>query len=242
MSLTLLQLKTAALFAMGRTTATLPAGIDLVGLINRAGRALHTERAWDCRKVGPVSLVAVAAQEYITLPADYLEPITLRGVGGAENAQLVTAAEITRMREANPSTGWGGTWYVALDSFATAAGATSQPAPQALIYPTPDTNGQPTLSLYYLTRWRTLTADTDVANLTDQFDKALLYAVRAEAKREQNDEHPPELDWYAVEIDRLSRLEDRAGVAVMQVRGGAGEFRNRMGGQSGGDGGHFVFS
>lgn len=199
---------------------------DLWADLNEAGREVFTQIPWNMRRAAPTTLVAVASQEFIALPSDWaqLDSVNPQNAG-SWSVQLVTIADIMRMRS-TPGTFDAGTTFIAFGAWVTQAAVNASPTQRCEIYPTPTTNGSPTLNVTYLRRWRELSSGsgTDLPNIPNEFEAALVAKFTAIAwRREYGEAHPDEA-LYLAEIERLKAEEAGQQVFVGRIRGGADRF------------------
>lgn len=200
----------------------------LLDTYNRAGRALFTAHPWSWREVGPVELPAVANQDYIDLPLDFggVRTCTLPGPSTL-GVVMTTVSEIMNLRASLDTVGgFGARIWVAFPQWKRPANHTSQVTPRALIYPTPLTDGSPTLSVIYDCRWPEFTSTQldQQPPLPDDFEQALIYIARGYACQIEDGRPTSDLDAYAAELNRLIAEDGGRQASTGRMRGGADRF------------------
>lgn len=208
--------------ALGKTVQ---ARHRLIESLNNAGVRLFNEHSWNWRLRGPVQVAVVAGQPWIDLPADFGHHTAIyvdntNPSVGFRKVVVTSIEHLTSLREQSVGRDLGD-MFVAPGLWSAAGEA----APRWLVWPTPAVSGQPTISLIYRARWRTLTEGdpNGVPNIPEVAERALMLAARAEAQlvEFQDPQSADELA-YREEIDRLKAEDGRELAAVgLPIRGGA---------------------
>lgn len=138
-----------------------PSEIPAIAIINEAGEELVNARRWNwlVRPETPLSLTA--SQNYISLPADFGEVISLE-MADTLNGQMiaVTPKEIMAWRS-TPVPAAPTTFYWTIEYQGTsAAGA---PVPRIALHTDPTTSQANAIRLIYRAGWTPLSADGDAA-------------------------------------------------------------------------------
>lgn len=207
---------------IGKTPA---AGHSLWDDLNAAGEELYTHHDWSWRVTGPAALVARAGQEHLKLPHDWgnLMEAWIPDIGVFNLLNNITLHEYARIKSTE-SVGYAlGTLHVYWPAYESIS-AEDPPEPRALIFPTPTTDGIPTVQVVYKRVWREIDEDDDAArpNVPQRWMNVLADLAVAIAWRREMDSLAPEEGKAAEAIARLvledSRTPGRTGI----MTGGAG--------------------
>lgn len=196
---TLAQLTALASHALGGTP---DARVDLTNLVNMACRRVVHAHSWSWRHVNTTVSGSIGSN-VVTLPADFDSvagkvhptnagvPVLVTTPGDILERQGRSMSDVSAIR-----VGFG---------VHSATGT-----PQMLIDPVPTVNGQPVLRMVYLRRWVNLPASPSsaVPNIPDQWEWALVLAIRGLAKQLEDD-NPNELLLADAELARLKEEDSR---------------------------------
>lgn len=197
----------------------------LIESLNNAGARLFNEHSWNWRTRGPVQVPVVAGQPWIDLPADFGHHTSIyvdntNPSVGFRKVIVTSIEHLTELREQSVGRDLGD-MFVAPGLWS----ATGEATPRWLVWPTPAVSGQPTLSIIYRAKWRTLTeGDPEaVPNIPEIAERALKFAARAEAQLvEFQDPQSADEIAYQEEIGRLKAEDGRERAAIgLPIRGGA---------------------
>lgn len=213
-----------ALQRIGRTEATLSAGHNIWDDLNAAGSQLFTAHDWPWRFSGPIALPVTAGQDFLLLPADFanLMEAWIPDVGIFNVLRSVSLSQYAQLRSLDAFGITAYALYIHWPAWEQGA-AEDPPERRALLYPTPVTDGDPTIQLTYKRRWRRITRDDDKArpNVPQEWMLALAYQTTAVAHQREHDTVAVETELYQAEVQRLitevSRTPGRYGL----VEGGA---------------------
>lgn len=212
------------LHAVGRTLATVDSRLKPYAIFNRAGNAVFTRHRWSWRSQ-TTTLTAVANQGYIPLPYDFAAMTAVSMTNGANQVQVCSRARIMELLQSSVLySGSGGVWYVAFDGYDRQVNAELLPQPRMDIYPTPTSDGTPTLTLEYQRQWRRMVASdpNGIPNLPDHLEWALVLKFRAMLKALHFEDPGAEEALYEAEVQRLIQ-EDVPQMSYGRMRGGADE-------------------
>ncbi len=202
-----------------------PASIDLWEILNSAGRAMFGEHSWSWRVAGPLKIAATGGTNTIALPEDFGELVGVQAQISPYMINVTTVADINRATAIVTSSPYAA--MIAFDSWTIPTSPTQRPQPQALLWPIPTETGKPTLVISYMRRWRDMvsTDPNAVPNIPAEWDMALIYRARAEAKALVNDDAgSSDMAMYQKEIERLKLLDGAKQVNYGKLRGGASRF------------------
>lgn len=211
-------------FAVGKTTSTMDSRIDLWAIANQAGRALYSRFGWTWRSHGPVALAGVSGQDYIALPADFARALKVTAASGLTPVETVTPDRIMEYRQDLLAVSGVGVVYVSFIAWSSQVNGVAGPAPRMDLYPTPASDGEPSLLLRYERKWKELSENDPDAhpNIPDEAELALVYKGMAIVKTLLEDNPGPMEQSYEAEVSRLI-LEDTGRQPMFgPIRGGAG--------------------
>ena len=220
--------------AIGKTPDTVDSRHDLYQTLNRAGRAITNCHAWSWR-TGKAILPCVNGQDYLDLPEDYgrFLTATVPTSGSFPLLQVVSLEEIYRRRSMTMFVSTTGILYAAFDYWERPTTRDTAPTPRAQLWPTPNADGVPTVTLSYERAWVDVSA-ADVSEappIPPAFEQALVDAARAfacalEAADIHNPSPAPDVRQLP-EIIRLMSGDDPSGSGWTSPRGGAGSRMRR---------------
>lgn len=168
----------ASLLDQAEHAAGAPLDPRLDDVVNQAGRYMCAMNPWAFLERPPVELDFVANQNYVLLPDDFDQLVSLDVPVGIQTSVILTSiARILNLR--------ANTWtepfnyYVALEY--PAQESVDEPPPKArlAIFPTPGTTESGGLHLQYRAGWVDLVDMDDAANTPAKFDALLVQIVRA---------------------------------------------------------------
>ena len=165
-------------------------GFTTAEIVNDAFRWLMFQHAWNWRTAGPTELDITAGQNYVELPTDFGELISLEYPGTTIRDMLPsTLSEIQDFRSfevANPQYSY---WY-AVNSGAINASNPEQGLadPVLEIWPTPGASESGALSIMYRRDILLLSADSDVPQIPDWMEPLAVLAVKHYANLYENDD------------------------------------------------------
>lgn len=138
-----------------------PSEVPTIQIINEAGSMLVNMHRWRWLERPAVSLDTTATQEWIALPTDFGEIISLMPASSLLGSVTpASMSQIDNMRAAAIATPTGSFWY-AVEFLGSAA--QNPPTPRLAIWPTPTTSTVGALILRYRAGWTLLGGDSDVA-------------------------------------------------------------------------------
>lgn len=179
---------------VGKNAAKWDSRVDPVALFNMAGRELLSKRRWSFLATS-TTIVGVADQNYILLPEDFesLESAVVEGSGlGLGSIELRTPEVIAKLRQAQAGTQRYG--FVAAVGGSQSQASPTVPARRKLeLWPTPDTDGTPSITLQYRRGWVDFASTGDglkVPNLPSTFHNALTLGCRVFAHEYLSPEIP----------------------------------------------------
>lgn len=201
-------------------------GHNLYNTLNQAGRALFAHHPWSWRMQGPVEIPAVAGSDRIALPADFssLESCTLTNTSLTPRiVSVVEWNDRSRLGSAN-----GGTYWLSFQQQRPGQTAGTRPQPGVLIFPTPDTDGTPTLRIFYKAGWRTIEGEIDntlPCNIPESHERALQLIAQAMAVQVERDDDAPSsyAEHAKAELDRLVGEDVAIQPNAGTLRGGRAE-------------------
>lgn len=177
MALTLANLESHVTHSLGQATPSTPGAAKQI--VNEAGRALYSARAWKFREHASASLNFVADQQTVALPADFGEMQAWTAEGLTQSFQLTTLQEILLFRS-KAILPVGFVWF----------GAVVHKTPESPghlssvleVYPTPTVNQENALNIFYRREWKELDESTDIPNIPTWCESLLIQYVRAFAE------------------------------------------------------------
>lgn len=176
--------------ALGKTPQ---ARHKLIDTLNDAGRALVTAHTWTWRTSRPTMLPIPAGQEYVVLPADFGQVVSIY----TKNSQLFRVMQ-TSLDDIGNRRNWDdfdpGVLYISFDGSDTQiTDDQSQPHRRAEIYPAQDT-ARNDVEMIYLRTWVDLTEanNSAVPNIPPEFERSLVLFARAFAVDIENQVEPYE--------------------------------------------------
>lgn len=185
-------------------------GVDLVALLNDAGRQLLAERSWSWMDSAPLTVPLVEDVDSYDLPANVLSLEDAGFVaGGTRTGTMVPMETIRESRKRS-------TLMNGPVEFIFALGPAQQrtpglPAVRTLeMYPAP--GASPTeVTITCKRGWVDLSADDPdrVPALLAHFDRAIFLAARRMAWRDQNTTPSPDEAEYQAEVARLWEVDER---------------------------------
>jgi hypothetical protein len=198
--------------------------LNLYAVLNEAIEYLFNCHAWKWRKRPPVNLSFTATQEYITLPADFGEIVSIEVKSNfMRNVEQTSVSHIMFMRSAinqnNPSLAV----YVAL-SWPTQTTTTAAPAnPRLEIYPTPATTEANVLSIQYRAGAIRIATDasTTVPNIPPKLERALSLLCRAYVLHYEEETETISYDDFNREIGPHKEADGRTQGYMGQIMNGA---------------------
>jgi len=135
-------------------------------IVNQAGQYLFS-KPWRFRERTSRPLSLIAQQDYVVLPADVEDIISLISKGGLGwIVELTSPEQIETLRVASPMTNAGSTFYATLSRpWADSSGAalvdgTGMPAVRLEMYPTPQATTSEALTVRYRCRWQPVSDST----------------------------------------------------------------------------------
>ncbi|HYE20093.1 MAG TPA: hypothetical protein VEA69_16715 [Tepidisphaeraceae bacterium] len=184
MSFTLTQLEAAAAHAAGRATfdtgnSTSFCVVQALGEFNNF--------AWSWRHK-TTTLGFTSGQNYVALPTDFCQLVTLRG-GTSTNSVMLprTVSQVLDLR-ANSVTGTvGDAVFYAVDTTGQATG-TNASTFKLQVYPTPDATTSDALQIQYLREITVPSAGSNVADIPNHLSAVLLTLVRGWAEMTEKNE------------------------------------------------------
>lgn len=186
-------------------------GHDIYESFNAAGNRLFDEFNWEWLTEGPVSLPVVAGQDYLDLPRDFgqLLDVWVPNTGTFTQIEVVDRSAIAAMRAASSIASALGTLRICFNANARSRQGPS--VPRALIYPTPETAGSPTLQLMYVRGWEWVgPQDNDrVPNVPANFEHCLDLCARATACLIENQVATVEEAAYQKIVNGLKEADTR---------------------------------
>lgn len=132
----------------------LPQDMTWYDLVNMAGREFVGKHAWSWLEEGDANLAAVANEDVLTLPRDFVALISCYARNAAQQVvRIITRDRMEYYRANENLTGTSGYWYVCFDAGVTQASPSGVPTPTAPIWPTPTEAGEPTMRIVYERGW-----------------------------------------------------------------------------------------
>ena len=177
MALTFAQWKQRAEFmAQGQVSAAQYVTLDEI--VNEAGRMLYDMHQWNWAIRAPTTLSFTADTNYISLPSDFGQVISLRG---AEDEGIwLSATTIDDLAAHRSQSGTATGVYLYAIAWPTQAAVTSAPAaPRIELWPTPSATDADCLSLLYRSAWVELAAENSVANIPVRWEMLMHHLLRA---------------------------------------------------------------
>jgi len=201
----------------------------LLDTLNAAGRYLFQCHDWTWKMTGPVDLVAKADQDWITLPVDFQNCVTIYidntdgNTASFTSVQQVDLLKLTRFKQDQFDNTYAGAFYINFPLWTQPSQGQSQM--RAFVYPTPETDGQPTMKLIYNRRWKELDdpESTEYVNIPVDFEQTLKLLCRAFALRMENPES-----------DSADRTMMEANLHIDKLKGYDGQRQIEQGPLSGG--------
>ena len=197
---------------------------SLYATFNRAGRALFTRHSWTWRQQGPISLPAVADQDYIELPLNFGGELEswIPNTSGHLFLEKCSLGYLARLRATQTTNVVTGRFCIYYPGWAGQGGAEDEPTRRALLYPTPTTNADPTIQLIYRRRWVEVSTDDTkrVPDIPSEFEHALILLARSFAVCVENQRAPYEDGPYQAEIARLIAEDATAQANLGRMTGG----------------------
>jgi hypothetical protein len=219
-TITLSQATTAVNEALGATD-TGPASLTADVMVQQAGRALFNMHGWRFRE-RTAALDTVADQEYVALPADFGQLITLRTATGGG----VEWTGMARMHELRSFAGAGSVITNVAIAFTVVSGV---PTPRLELYPTPAADSSPGLRLEYRASYQHPAESSDAMPVPAYVEPLLLEVLRAVAFAYDEDEAPSE----GLSV-RLAAI--RSGPVFMAAKAQDGDVQPELTGWRGGIG------
>lgn len=182
------------------------AGDTLREYVNQAGRHMFTCRAWNWRKRRSVDLDFTASQNYVTLPIDFGELVSVTASSGASGFEFATLDEIDAYRV---DAGLGAGCYagaIAWPGQSTSADAAGVPVIE--LAPTPAETLADALTIRYREGWVDLTNESAIANIRPNAEALLCEFVRAFCRGSEDGSLSERID--AVERGAIYRALVRA--------------------------------
>lgn len=201
---------------------TPPADLSLWDMLNAAGHALMTAHSWTWRTAGPVDVTATSGTNDLTLPTDFGELIAAHATNSNGGVEIVSKDVLVKFMAQNATGPFAS--MVCFDAWTNTLPA----RPKGLVWPTPGTDGLPTLKIMYYRRWVEVTeADAQKPPaMPAEWHMALVLRARAEAKLLQNDEAASaEFQRYENELVRLRAIDGSRQMNQGRMTGGADRFR-----------------
>lgn len=221
-SYTFLQLKTAVTHALGGAPDV---NVSTAEIVNGALSWLTGLHAWRWKSKAAV-LTLIAAQNFVALPTDFDELVSVRKTGDATNRIAPASIDaIIEARQTGANASMTGLWFC-LD-WTPQTGVTLEPTPILQLYPTPSTSPG-TLTLEYNRQIPKLSGDTDIPDVPSAYHELIKVACRAYALR--IDGQMAGSDWELFNRmlpDYLDR-DGRSAGFIGQYRGGVPRPSNGM--------------
>jgi hypothetical protein len=148
----------------------------LANVVNEAINAFTVSHAWQWRN-GALSLDVSADQQYVELPHDFGQLITLKyNSSGAGSGQMIAKplSSIVALRAAGGSSAVSVPSYFYAVNWITQTSVTALPKARLELYPTPDATEVGVLIGYYKKITARLTANTDVPDMPAAYHTALM--------------------------------------------------------------------
>ena len=216
--------------AVGFATTT---GHDLYETFNRAGRYLYQHHNWSWKMTGPTDLAAVGDQDFINLPSDFHQCVSLYIDNSAGDAATYTCVElvdlptIANLRQNSFNNIDAGPFRVHIPAWTQSDSPDQTPKIRALVYPTPTDDGSPTMQLIYLRRWREMTSSNTTAlpNIPLDFEQALILIARAFAMRIESPESgnaDMTMREFEMNVQQLKAYDGQRQLDYGPIQGGAG--------------------
>lgn len=201
MAETLTSLQNAALHAIGRTPATTTTTTQIA---NDGASYFYNAHNWRWRDKA-LSLDAVSAQNYIALPTDFEQLISIRSGTNATKAVIQASLdEIITLRQL--SSGVGGYYYVC-PSWTPQTGVTAAPIGRLEIYPTPAASEVGTFSGRYRRKIPDLSSGTDAPDIPTWAHPALKQMVRAWAVFVEDQQQGSDWDLAQAMLEQCKRID-----------------------------------
>lgn len=182
---TLLQLRTAVRYSLNEITPALWVDAELNILINNAVRDIA--RRAEVIQSFNTSISAVAGTAKYNLPADVIRVHRVEFVPTGQtqtyNLQASTYVEMDQNWGVNQS--WSGAYPGYYVIFGTPGFTTGSTKLQMQVWPVPSQTG--TFNLYYYRVPTTLAADSDIAEIPEGWQDAVVLYAEGEAKRKNRD-------------------------------------------------------
>lgn len=160
--------------------------IDPITFVNEAGQKLVSMHGWNWMRRPQFTLGQIASQEYISLPPDFGEVITIEYSTGLTSRIMQTSFEIISKYRSLSFASPGYLMYVAVVSRPDVDGI---PVPVLDVYPTPTTTDPAIAKLYYRARWTDLvSSDQAKIPIPNWMEPLYIQILRAVAKGYQADD------------------------------------------------------
>jgi hypothetical protein len=165
-------------------------GITSAGIVTDAMNTLCMMRPWKWRRGGPVTADLTADQEYVELPVDFGELVTIEYPGTVLRGMIpTTVATIERLRASTVSPSLFGFYYaVNIGNIDENAPEDGLSVPTLELYPTPSSTVADALRITYLRDVPELEDDDDMPQIPVFMDRALALLCRAIAHELEDDE------------------------------------------------------
>jgi hypothetical protein len=155
-------------------------GFTTLEIVRDAFRWLQSHHPWNWRTQGPTTLSLVQDQDYVDLPADFGELISMEYPGTTiREMNASTIHEIEDLRAFRNTTPQYAFWYaINTGAIDTANPQNGLAAPRMEIWPNPEASVADALRVYYRRDMALLTNPTDIPQFPDWIEPIAVLAVR----------------------------------------------------------------
>lgn len=165
-------------------------GITTAGIVADALNTLCAMRAWKWRRGGPVTADLTADQEYVELPLDFGELVTIEYPGTVLRGMIpTTMATIERLRASTVSPSLFGFYFaINIGNIDENLPEDGLSVPTLELYPTPNSDVTDALRITYLRDVPEMEDDDDMPQIPIYMDRALALLGRAIACELEDDD------------------------------------------------------
>jgi len=158
-------------------------------LANEAGEYMVGLHKWSYLKEAEALIGTVASQEYIELPLDFGQPLSLEVTDGFTDAVVMTdPGTFNRVRTGSFGNGAFSYWLTLEYAVPATGDEPKVPTPRLAIWPTPTSTDADWATLRYRAAWTPLTASDDVVQIPRYCETLYLSICRAMAQGYEEDE------------------------------------------------------
>lgn len=173
MALLLSTLNNHVQHALGGSVSSL---LDATQIVNEAGRYMYSH-PWKFRERPSETLDFVADASHVDLPVDFGELIAYSTSDGLNRGLAFTTFQDLLLKRSQEIRATG--YYYAAISYHVVGGT---PTSRIDIWPTPTSNEDGALTIFYRAKWVDLSADADTAHVPPYAESLLIQYVRAFAQ------------------------------------------------------------